>query len=141
MRQLPLFIRLQVFFLLWLLSAGVAADGEEWRMLGRDSTRNPVSLELNSPVDWDVGRFDRRTGQWIETGRNIRWRADLGVGVYASPVISDGLVWIGANRQRLGERSVELEAALLRCYRERDGKLLYEYVSPRIKGNSHRDPP
>lgn len=113
----------------------------DWTMFGCDATRNPVSLEKDPPLDWDVGDFDQKTRRSVRAGKNIRWRADLGVGAYASPVISDGMVWIGANSQGLGNRKSEPAAALLRCYRESDGKLLYEYASPRIEGNSHRDPP
>lgn len=131
--------QLAVFVLLGLrVTTLYAAD---WPMLGRDATRNPVSLEQGPPLAWDVGSFDRRTKKWVDPGKNVRWRADLGVGVYASPVVADGLVWIGANSQGLEDHKDEAPAALLRCYRESDGELLYEYVSPRIKGNSRRDPP
>jgi hypothetical protein len=113
-------------------------SADDWPMFGRDATRNSVSLEKNAPTEWDVGRFSRRTEKWVDKGRNICWTADLGVGVYASPVISEGLVWMGANRTQLGEKP---GAALLRCFRESDGKLLWEYESPRLQGPSRRDPP
>jgi outer membrane protein assembly factor BamB len=129
-----------LFLLLGPLSAFSAADATDWTMLGHDATRNSVSPGNNPPLDWDVGKRDRRTGKSIRPDRNIRWKADLGVGVYASPVISDGLVWIGANSQGLRNRNDQAPAALLRCYRESDGELLYEYVSPRLKG-SYLDPP
>ena len=141
MRKLKPACRLMLFVLLGLLSAGGTADAADWPMFGRDATRNPVSLEQVPPLDWDIGSFDRRTGRWLEDGHNIRWTANLGTGVYASPVISDGLVWIGANSLGLDGGRDERKAALLRCYRESDGQLLYEYVSPRIEGNSRRDPP
>jgi len=118
----------------WLIAA-------DWTMFGRDATRNPVSLEIAPPLDWDVGSFNRATRTWTQPVRNVRWKADLGFGVYASPVIADGLVWIGANSRDLENPQGEREAALLRCYRESDGKLLYEYISPRLDGDSHRDPP
>ena len=124
----------------FLCTASSMPAAEDWPMLGRDASRNAVSSETEAPLDWTTGSFDRRTGEWGGSPKNVRWWAGLGVGIYASPVISDGLVWIGANSQGLVEPN-DNPAALLRCYRESDGKLLYEYVSPRIEGDSHRDPP
>lgn len=118
----------------------VPTSAADWQMFGRDATRNPVSPEKNPPLDWDVGSFDPETQRWVRSRKNIRWMADLGHEVYASPVVSDGMVWIGANRERMKDRDDKPAAALLRCYHENNGRLLYEYVSPRIKGNSHRDP-
>ena len=64
-----------------LLVASAGADAEDWPMLGRDITRNSVSLEKNPPTDWD-----------IDTGRNIRWKASLGSMTHGTPVIADGKV-------------------------------------------------
>ena len=53
---------------------------EDWPMFGRDASRNPVSRKQSPPLDWEVGTLDRKAGQWVNTGRNARWIADLGVG-------------------------------------------------------------
>jgi len=113
---------------------------DDWPMLGRDGTRNAVSPEKNSPMFWQIGEdatTSDKKGRVLKPSKNVKWKADLGTGVYASPVISDGLVWIGANRHGL---KGEADAALLRCFRERDGQLLYEYVSPRLESR-YEDPP
>src|SRR4030095_7850419 len=65
-----------------LLTAG-PLRAEDWPMLGRDKTRNPVSPEKGAPVEWD-----------IKTGRNVKWRATLGWFAWADPVVADGLVWL-----------------------------------------------
>jgi hypothetical protein len=44
---------------------------EDWPTFGRDATRNAVSPEKNSPLDWDVGKLDRKTGKWVGA-RNIK---------------------------------------------------------------------
>ncbi|MEK6237827.1 MAG: PQQ-like beta-propeller repeat protein, partial [Planctomycetales bacterium] len=89
--------------------------GEDWRMYGRDATRNPVSPERGAPIDWDV-----------ESGRNIKWSAPLGTMTLGDPVVADGMIWVGTSREeKTGDFSV------LKCFRESDGELLYEYASPR----------
>lgn len=114
--------------------SGAVARSEEWPMFGRDATHNAVSPEKDPPRYWDVGRTDRRTGRLIDAGENIRWRAALGSNTFGDPVVSSGLVWVGTNNSRLssGEEDWE-DASLLMCFRERDGRLLYKYVSPRMQ--------
>jgi outer membrane protein assembly factor BamB len=96
-------------------------------MLGRDASRNPVSLERDPPVDWDV-----------ETGRNIRWKARVGSIAFADPVVADGMVWIGSNNWRPWHTSTTNEAATLLGFRERDGFPLCEHVMPPLQGPMHR---
>ena len=46
----------------------------------------------------DVGKFDRRTGQWDRTNvRNVKWVADLGSMTHGMPVVAGGHVYIGTN--------------------------------------------
>jgi outer membrane protein assembly factor BamB len=109
-----------------LLQAGLNAA--DWPMLGRDQTRNAVSPEKNAPLDWHVGQFDDTTQKWRpETARNIKWAAGLGTATFSAPVVSGGLVWIGTNNGNYDQ-----SASVLKCFREADGKLLYEYVSPSL---------
>jgi outer membrane protein assembly factor BamB len=116
--------------------SGLLAD--DWPMLGRDGNRNAVSPEKNPPTFWQIEEIGKAEPT---VSKNVRWRVELGPEVYGSPVISDGLVWIGTTRYGAGTvAGGEGEAALLRCYREHDGKLLYEYVSPRLKSR-FEDPP
>ncbi len=109
---------------LCLLTSGQAAD---WPMLGRDATRNPVSPETNAPVNWDLA-----------TGKNIRWKAALGTVAFADPIVAGGLVWIGSNNQPPNDPPLANVAATLRCFRESDGKLLYEHVMPALPGPLYR---
>ncbi len=101
------------------------------RVVGsRDHTRNAVSPEMNPPTDWDV-----------KTGRNIKWKAEIASTAFGTPVVADGLVWIGGNVWRPGEKE-QKDAALLLCFNEQTGEKLYEYVSPRLQSASYQtDPP
>src|SRR5205809_1022831 len=75
---------LALFATMLLLAASTQA--KDWPMLGRDRTRNPVSPEKGAPVDWDA-----------KTGRNIKWKAQLGSVTVSEPVLAGGLIWIGTN--------------------------------------------
>lgn len=87
-------------------------------MLGRDKTRNPVSPEKNAPIEWDV-----------KTGRNIKWKAPLGSIAVSEPIVADGLIWIGTNNDPPRDVSLKAPGGVLACFRERDGKFLYQHFS------------
>ena len=103
---------------------GLSPDGDagDWPMFGRDATRNAVSPETDPPTQWDV-----------ESGKNIRWTAALGSNTTGTPVVADGLVWVGTNNDRRERTEQAADASVLACFRESDGELLYRYVSPRLK--------
>ena len=58
--------------------------------------------------------------------------ADLGTRSRSSPVVSRGLVWVGTNNGRPRDPNVKGDAAVLMCFREADGKFLWQYASPRL---------
>jgi tetratricopeptide (TPR) repeat protein len=72
--------------------------------------------------------------------RNTRWTARLGSGNFARPVVAGGLVWVGTNNRHPRNPKLKGDAAVLTCFRETDGKFLWQYVSPRLK-DSHQDYP
>jgi outer membrane protein assembly factor BamB len=91
---------------------------EDWPMLGRDETRNPVSPEKGAPVEWDA-----------KTGRNIKWRAPTGSTTVSQPVISGGLIWIGTDNYFPRDAAIKKPGGVLACFREHDGAFLYQHVS------------
>ena len=117
----PLRFTAYIFLVLSILQSGTAL-AEDWPMYGRDRSRNPVSPEKNAPSSWDTS-----------SGRNIKWKAKLGVQTFGDPVIANGLVWIGTTTEDgTGRPPLTEELAVLKCFRESDGKLMYEYiVSPK----------
>jgi len=96
-------------------------------MLGRDGSRNSVSPEKNPPLDWDV-----------KTGRNIKWRSALGNDCFSAPVVANGMVWIGTNNGHPREAKSTGVAGVLMCFRESDGKFLYQRISPRQNGPTEK---
>lgn len=100
-----------------LLVMGGVIRAEDWPMLGRDKTRNPVSPEKGAPVEWDV-----------TTGRNIKWRAPLGYIAWADPVVAGGLVWIGTNKAPPTEQGLKEDAPVLKCFRESNGEPVWQFI-------------
>jgi outer membrane protein assembly factor BamB len=96
-------------------------------MFGRDRTRNAVSPEKGAPTFWHIEK--RKNDLVVQPRWNIGWEARLGSNNYAAPVVSAGLIWVGTtNVSPDGEQ--EENAAVLMCFREKDGKLLWRYLSP-----------
>ena len=100
------------------------------RCLGHDGTRNGVSSGAGGPTSWCV---EEREGERLLRGSHgVRWSTPLGLATFASPVVSDGLVWIGTNNQRPGVHGGTGHDSVLLCFRAADGKQVYEYVSPKL---------
>jgi hypothetical protein len=94
------------------------APAADWPMFGRDYTRNAVSPEKNPPVERD-----------LKSGKNIKWKARLGSMSLATPMVVNGLVWIGTNNENPRDPSNTNAAGVLMCFREKDGKFVCQYVS------------
>ena len=127
-----------------LVFGGLSNDGttraEDWPQFGRDGSRNAVSPERNPPTSWDIGKLDdSEPPQRIKsTQRTVKWSAKLGSMTYGDPVVVNGLIWIGTNNYGYGATPNQFDASVLACFREREGKLLYRYVSPRLpQGRVH----
>src|SRR5262245_34689086 len=109
-----------------LVVFSVTASAADWPMLGRDQTRNAVSPEKNPPIEWD-----------IKTGKNIKWKAKLGSMTFATPVVAKGFVWIGTNNENPRDPNRTGLAGVLMCFRESDGKFLYQHISPARQGPTY----
>ena len=60
------------------LVAGAFSDpGPEWPMWGGTPDRNMVSSMKGLPTEWDV-----------QSGKNVKWKAELGSQTYGNPVVS-----------------------------------------------------
>ena len=120
-----------VFSLIVTLSATGDTSADDWPMYGRDRTHNAVSPERNAPTDWDVGKFDSKTGTWVGS-RNILWSAPLGSESFGDPVVADGQVWIGTNNLVRPNYKRRSDASVLTGFEVRSGRSLFQYVSPRL---------
>src|SRR4051812_48456135 len=95
------------------MANALAAD---WPMLGRDGTRNPVSLEKPAPLHWQVEEWEN--GKVIRPASNVLWEAKLGSISCGAPVISGGLVWIGTNNRNPRDPKFKGDVAVLMGFRE-----------------------
>src|SRR3954464_14055651 len=100
----------------WILGALLCALGvlrgstlfaEDWPMWGRTPQRHMVSPEKNPPTDWDV-----------ESGKNVKWKANVGSKSYGNPVISNGLVFVGSNNEAHYDASMTADGGNELCFRE-----------------------
>src|SRR5262249_54390851 len=64
--------------------------------------------------------------------KNIRWSATIGWLCRGSPVVAKGLVWVCTGNDNPRDKTFDKDASVLMCFRETDGKFLYQYVSPRL---------
>src|SRR5262245_13311976 len=76
----------------------------------------------NPPVDWDTA-----------TGRNILWSVELGNETYGRPVVAGDAVYVGTDNARHMNPAYQEEAGVLMAFQAKDGKFLWQDVSPRVE--------
>ena len=65
----------------------------DWPMWGGTTHRNNVPEATGIPTDWNVGEFDRNTGEWIkDDAKHIKWQSRLGSQSYGNYIVADGRV-------------------------------------------------
>ncbi len=118
------FIAVEVALAVCLCGVGLAT-ADDWPTRGRDGTRNAVSNEKNPPTWWSVE--ERAENLLTGPSHGVRWSMPLGSECYSSPVIANGLVWIGTNNLL---NTNPKQGSVLKCVRVSDGAEVYQYVSP-----------
>ncbi len=98
-----------------------AAYADDWTMWGRTPSRNMVCPDKNPPTDWDV-----------DTGKNIKWVANLGSKSYGNPIISNGIVYVGTNNENPRDPSLTVDAGVEMAFRESDGKFLWQQAYTKL---------
>jgi outer membrane protein assembly factor BamB len=94
---------------------------EDWTMWGRTPDRNWITSEKGIPTDWEV-----------ESGKNIKWVAQLGSKSYGNPIISNGLVYVGTNNEAHKDEKFLADAGVLMAFNEKDGKFLWQRISAKL---------
>jgi outer membrane protein assembly factor BamB len=118
----------------------VAADGKVWPIWGGSVARNMVnSFDKNIATEWSV-----EDGQ----EKHIKWSVDLGDRAYGGPIIADGKVFIGTNnknprndRDRDKATKEPLDKGIVMCFRESDGKFLWQGVHDKLPAGRVNDWP
>lgn len=104
--------------------------GGESRQFGEAWSRNMVSKERGLPAVFD-----------LETGRNVKWIAELGTESYSTPVVAGGKVFIGTNNGRPRDKRHEGDRGVFMCFEEASGKLLWQLVAPKLEEDPYYDWP
>ena len=119
----------QALALLFLLTtasgAAKAADQTQW---GEKNSRNMVSAETGLADSFDP-----------KSGKNIKWRAQLGSQTYSTPTVGSGCVLIGTNNGNPRDPRQKGDRGVLMCFDEKDGTLRWQLVCPKINADKDRD--
>lgn len=113
-----------------LLSVSPPLLCQDWPMWGGTPQRNMVSSMKNLPVSWD-----------IKTGKNIKWKADLGSQSYGNPVVAGGKVYVGTNNENPRNPAIKGDKGILIAFRESDGKFLWQHVNDKLAAGRVNDWP
>ena len=110
-----------------MASKGIAQETAMW---GFTPSRNLVSDEKNLPTKWDV-----------ETGQNIKWKANLGAQSYAGPVVIGGKVFMGTNNQNARNEKIQGDRGVMMAFQEADGQFLWQAAHPKLPAGRVNDWP
>jgi outer membrane protein assembly factor BamB len=111
----------------------------DWTQWGGNSLRNNVPIVENVVSDWNPGKFDRKTGKWIDKdAQNIRWVTALGTQTYGNPVVASGKVFVGTNntfgylKRYPGDGQFAVDLGCLIALDEKSGKFLWQHSSEKL---------
>jgi outer membrane protein assembly factor BamB len=122
------------------VGAGAAADESRannehvWRLFGGSLQRNMVNtFDKNVPTEWSV-----EEGQEM---KNVKWVAQLGSRAYGGPVIAGGKIFVGTNNESPRNPQVKGDKGIVMCFRESDGKFLWQAVHDKLESGLVNDWP
>ena len=118
-----------LFISLWLSFASDSGTGD-WPMWGGSPERNMVSMMKGIPTSWD-----------IKTGKSVKWVAQLGSQSYGNPVVAGGQVYVGTNNELVRNPKEGGDRGVLMCFRESDGKFLWQHTNLKLPGGGANDWP
>ena len=110
-----------------VITAIKANDQPQW---GQKYSRNMVSDETHLPESFDP-----------DTGKNVKWIANLGTETYSTPVVGGGRVLIGTNNNIPRDSRHKGDRGVLLCLDEKDGSLYWQLVVPKLIPDLYRDWP
>jgi outer membrane protein assembly factor BamB len=120
-------IALSVSLLLLLASD---PTGQDWPMWGGTPDRNMVSTMKGLPITWDVA-----------SKKNVKWMGQLGSQSYGNPVVAGGQVYVGTNNELLRNPKEGGDRGVLMCFRESDGKFLWQHTNEKLPAGRANDWP
>jgi len=95
------------------------------------------------PVQWDVGKLDRKTGRWVGGSKEIRWVARLGSECYSTPVVADGKVLCGTNNHGayVARYPASVDLGCVLCFDRANGRFLWQHSVEKLKAGKNVDWP
>jgi outer membrane protein assembly factor BamB len=114
-------------------AADKADDGQAWPLFGGTVQRNMVNVAVKDlPAEWDTTPGKEQ---------NIKWVADVGSKAYGGPVVAGGKVFLGTNNENPRDPKVKGDKGVLMCFRESDGKFLWQQVHDKLAAGRVQDWP
>jgi len=134
----------QAVIAMGLIACTTAVAAADWPQWGGSPKRNNAPEAKNIPTTWNVGKFERKTGRWLnQSARSILWVAKLGDQSYGSPVIAGGKVFCATNNGAgyLSRYPAEVDLGCLLCFRQSDGRFLWQLSREKLKAGRAVDWP
>jgi outer membrane protein assembly factor BamB len=103
---------------------------QDWPMWGGAAHRNLTSAMKDLPDSWDV-----------KTGKNVKWKAQIGAMSYGNPVVAEGKIFLGTNNGNPRNPDLQGDRGVLMCFRESDGKFLWQAVTDKLDSGADNDFP
>jgi len=96
---------------------------KDWPMWGGTNSRNNTPDGKGIATKWDV-----------ESGENIKWKANLGSQTYGNPVVANGKVYVGTNNGAgyIKRYPSAVDLGCLLCFDEKTGEFLWQHSSPKL---------
>jgi outer membrane protein assembly factor BamB len=99
-------------------------SGGSMPMFGGSPARNMVNLvDRGIPDDFAVKKGKEK---------HVLWVAALGNLAYGGPTIAGGRIFVGTNNERPRDKSVKGDRGVLMCFRQSDGKFLWQIVHDKL---------
>lgn len=100
-------------------------------MFGDGPKRNMINLtEKGLPTEWDV-----------RSGKNIKWRQQLGSQTYAGPIIHEGKVFVGTNNEGLRNPKLTKDRGNIMAFDEKTGEFLWQITHTKLPESKLHDWP
>ena len=115
---------------LFVMAGVTPLAAQDWPMWGGTAERNLASGMKNLPESWDV-----------KSGKNVKWKAQIGTTSYGNPVVAGGKIFLGTNNGNPRDPNIKGDRGVLMCFRESDGKFLWQVVSDKLASGSENDFP
>jgi outer membrane protein assembly factor BamB len=107
----------------------------DWAQWGGSPTRNNTPEGHDIPGEWNIGKFDYKTGAWDnKTANNVKWVAKLGSKTRGNPVVASGKVFVGTNNSGgwLKRYPSDHDLGCLLAFDVKDGKFLWQHSSEKL---------